>query len=312
MKKFIKYLCVFFLGVIVLDITFGIACQYLNSHALGGDTKCHYYIAKECDEEVLIFGSSRAKHHYISSIISDSLGQSVYNCGLDGNGIVFMYSRLLMITNRYTPKVIIYDLNSLYDFEPGDNTQYLGWLKRFYDIPGISDVFKLVSPVEKLKVNSNLYRFNGSFIHLLMDNIKPQHTVGEGGYEPFFGEIDYELEVKATEQIQKWDNVKKTCMERFVNLCKEKKIQLIFVFSPSFSPYKPSSYDLAEEFALQQGIPFLNFANDTSFVGRKDLFADSGHMNDSGARLFMPLFINTLTKYRFISEGDKNSKTIEL
>lgn len=66
MKKFIIRILTFFAVVAMIDVAFGYVCRYLNSHAKGGDTLNHYYIAKECDKDILIFGSSRCMHHYVS------------------------------------------------------------------------------------------------------------------------------------------------------------------------------------------------------------------------------------------------------
>lgn len=173
MKKFIAHIIIFFIVVSLMDVSFGYICRYLNSHAKGGDTQNHYYIAKECDKDILIFGSSRCSHHYVPKIIEDSLGMSCYNCGVDGNGIIYLYSRLLMMTNRYIPKVIIYDIQQNFDVEVGDNMRYLGWQKRFYDQSGLKEVFKMVNSMEQYKMWSQLYRYNGDFIQMLSDNIHP-------------------------------------------------------------------------------------------------------------------------------------------
>ena len=64
---------------------------------VGGRGRDNYICDKSVDD-ILIFGSSRAVHHYNSSMIEDSLGMSCYNCGDDGNGIILSYGRLSMIS----------------------------------------------------------------------------------------------------------------------------------------------------------------------------------------------------------------------
>ena len=208
MKKFTLKICIFFICIIFIDFLFGGVCSYLNSHAKGGDTKSHYYISNQSTEDVIILGSSRAIHHYIPSILSDSLNLSVYNGGVDGNGIIFLYGRLKIITDRYTPKIVIYDANIDFDIKDNDNTKYLNWLKRFYDKPGIDSLFSTISHAEKYKMQSNLYRYNTSFIQITSDNISPKQVVKNGGYKPIYGEMDYDTPYLETSSTTKWDPIK--------------------------------------------------------------------------------------------------------
>ena len=286
MKKFIEWLFIFFGAVIALDCAFGATCRYLNSHAMGGDTKSHYYIAKECNEDILIMGSSRARHHYVPSILSDSLGMSVYNCGTDGNGVILMYSRLLMVSQRYLPKIIIYDLNSSFDFAIEDNLKYLDKQKRFCDDSGVSNVIDKISPFEKYKLYCNLYRYNGSFVQMTADNIKPMQDITDNGYCPIYEEMDYQPVKILSPQSKEWDPIKKYCMTQFIDLCNEMGIKLVFVLSPFASGEEFSCKDLLTEFADVNDISILDYYNNQEFVGHSDLFGDTSHLNDKGARKF--------------------------
>lgn len=298
MKKFVRNILVFFAVVAVIDVAFGFTCRYLNNHAKGGDTKLYYYIANECEADILIFGSSRAFHHYDPRIIEDSLGLSCYNCGIDGNGVVFLYSRLLMITERYVPKVIVYDICGDFDVYDGDNTKYLKCQKRFYNKPGISDVFELVSPNEKYKMLSQLYRYNGDFIQMLMDNIHPLREFNEGGYRPINQTMAYEPKISDNlEQAILWDQVKYKCMIRFISHCKEKGIKLIFSFSPAYGGNDCSCENLITELSEEYGIPVINNYKDSEFVYNKGFFYDPMHMNEKGVTMFTKKFVSELEEY---------------
>lgn len=297
MRVFFRNIILFFALSFVLDFAFGLSCKYLNSHAIGGDTKSNFYIAQECNKELLIFGSSRSVHHYIPEILSDSLGLSVYNCGTDGNGIVLMYSRLLMIIQRYKPKMIIYDLTTAFDFEQGDNVRYLGCLKRFCDIPCVNDVIEKVSPVEKYKLFSNFYRYNGIFMQMAMDNIHPLQTVNDGGFKPLYGVMNYEPKEENNEKYVKWDPLKQEYMNDFINICKDNGIILFFVVSPHYGGYEDSGLVLAEKLSLEFEIPLLYHYNDTNYCFRKELFQDSDHLNITGAMAFTKDIVKEIMKY---------------
>lgn len=285
MKKFLLYIASLIICLILIDILFGVSCNYFNSHAIGGDTRSHYYIANECNEEVLIFGSSRAIHHYVPEILQDSLALSVYNCGTDGNGIVFMYARLLMITERYIPKMIVYDLSN-FDFENDDNIKYLKWLKRFYYKPEISSVFNRVSPSEKYKMVSNLYRYNTNFIQMASDCFHPLQTIANNGYKPLYGAMEYEPKIEERKTDLLLDPLKEEFLSDFVLHCKKNGIALIFTISPAYGQ-EPFAYaPPAKKFCEENDVPILDYYCMPEVSSNKNLFKDSSHLNDDGAHLY--------------------------
>lgn len=104
MRNFLIKSAIFLALCSLLDFGLGKIFGYLTVHATGGYTKRDNFISDEVDANILIFGSSRAAHHYVPSILSDSLGMSCYNCGLDGNGIIYGYNDYgpILPQNRHT------------------------------------------------------------------------------------------------------------------------------------------------------------------------------------------------------------------
>ena len=170
LKTFIKKLLIFIILLFVADRVTGYIMQYLYNNA-GGVYARENYIRNEVMSDILVFGSSRATHHYVPSIISDSLGMSCYNCGSDGNGIVYVYGRLQNIYARYTPKMIILDLYAPLDIEKNDNTTYLKYLRPDYGKNNdITELFNKVDKTELLKMQLFTYRYN-STIEKIFSNI---------------------------------------------------------------------------------------------------------------------------------------------
>ena len=131
MRKFIIRLLAFLLLMFVVDRGVGLGMKYMQEHAKGGYVGHHNKIINHSDEDILIFGSSRAIHHYNPQIIKDSLAMSCYNCGQDGNGIILFYGWWQLMKERHTPKLVIYDINPGFDLLLGESNQkYLGWLRR--------------------------------------------------------------------------------------------------------------------------------------------------------------------------------------
>ena len=288
MKKFILKVACFFAIVVAIDIIAGVAFPYLVANAKGGDNGRNNYICLKTNEDILIFGSSRAIHHYHPTIISDSTGMTCYNCGQDGNGVILNYGRLLMIENRYKPKMIIYDIHNSFDLTAGeDNHKYLVWLKAYYDYEGVEDVFLSVDSVERYKMMSNLYRYNSKCVQILSDYIHPMQSLGINGYRPLTGKMD-NMKVNKNANKDKvspeWDNLKIDYIKRFIDLTKGSK--LIFVFSPIWYGMDESQYSIIKSICKENNIPFLDYANNPKYVHNNKYFKDGGHMNNIGAEEF--------------------------
>ena len=69
MSKFILKIVLFFLLVFVLDYSIGYCLDYMNSHQKGNFTKDLYHGIMQSNEDILIFGSSRAMNHYVPNVI---------------------------------------------------------------------------------------------------------------------------------------------------------------------------------------------------------------------------------------------------
>ena len=119
--KFIRKIALFFLLLIVLDFSIGQAFNYMSVHSKGGYVAHHNHIIDKTHEDILIFGSSRAIHHYNPEIISKDLNMTCYNAGQDGNGIILFYGWWKLISQRYHPKLIIYDITTGFDLQKNDN-----------------------------------------------------------------------------------------------------------------------------------------------------------------------------------------------
>lgn len=284
MKKYLIKIVLFFVAVAVLDILFGLACQYMNDHSKGGGVKSRYYVCKESTEDVLVFGSSRAKHHYVPDIIEDSLKMTCYNTGEDGNGIIMCYGFLKMITERYTPKLIIYDVTGFDIFED-DNMKYLDLMKPFYYEKGIDSIFWSVEPKTRIMMLSNLYRYNTTCLRVIGNYIHPMNNYPKG-YSALHKTMDYEPEIKE-EKEQTIDTLKIHYFEEFIRLAQNKGVSLFCCVSPS---YKASAddrkYAPIKQLCKQYQVPFLYYGTEIDITNNRALFQDRTHLNDKGARLY--------------------------
>ncbi len=283
MRNFLIKSAIFLTLCGLLDFGLGKIFGYLTVHATGGYTKRDNFISDEVDANILIFGSSRAAHHYVPSILSDSLDMSCYNCGLDGNGIIYGYGKLKTITARYYPKIVILDIQPTFDLFTNDNCKYLAPLRPYYQYPGVDSLFWDINPSERWKMMSNSYRFNSKFLSILMDNLSDRAISSDNGYMPLYDTMTYEPS-KSTAKKNETDPVKIRYFEQFI--CEVKRHSALFVFiSPEYGS-NADWPDIVEDICAKYSIPYYNYLSDKRFANNKTYFADSSHLNDNGARAY--------------------------
>lgn len=288
MKKFIVRIIIFFVAIALIDIIFGRCCDYMYEHSKSGDSRKINYAIRECNADILIMGSSRANHHYDPQILSDSLGLSCYNLGIDGSGVILMDGFYRLITQRYIPKYIIYELTpsfDLYQYEgDANNTRYLSQLKPFYREDCLKQLFDDVNSCERLKLYSGLYRYNTSCLNLLRSFVGHEPTI-DNGYTPLDGAMKESkpFEVNTDYKI---DTLKTKYLKQFIRDCKENGTQLIFVVSPRFGATTNIEYQPCFEIIFRQGSKAFDFYCAPEFISNKEFFKDAFHMNKDGAAFF--------------------------
>lgn len=260
---------------------------YVNNHTVKGDYGRNNYICKETYQDILIFGSSRAIHHYNTGIISDKLGLSCYNCGEDGMGIICSYGRFSLIKQRYQPKIVIYDIEVAYDILKDDNTRYLGFLRPYYDEKGIDSIFDKVSHTERYKMMSYLYRYNSRWLDMLAQfRSKSNAYAKDYKYAPLKGIMNYEPSKYKFSSTEDCDSLKLYYLEKFILDCQTQKTKIVFVISPVYGEKENHLLEPFVDICTKHNIPILDHFADIRFVNKKELFSDKMHLNETGATLF--------------------------
>ncbi len=287
MKKFLLKVGLFFVVLIILDRVFGMAFAYMGDHAKGGYIGHHKYVTDKVNEDILVFGSSRAIHHYNPQVLTDSLGMTCYNCGQDGNGIILFYGLWQMIKEHHKPKMIIYDVSTGFDLYKGENNQkFLGWLRADYDRPGVKQIFDDVDCTEKYKMLSMLYRYNSKFMQNITDFVHPIFGIEGNGYIPLNGEMD-KMKVKdesSNHELRTVDSQKLDFLNKLID--ETNGVELVFVASPMWYQTLESDYQPIKDLCEQRGVRFIDFSNKEKYIHQYEWFKDGAHLNAKGADEF--------------------------
>lgn len=296
MKKFLIYILAFFFTVAVIDLIVGKAADYMIANAKSGSMKQLTDLCNRDKYDMLVMGSSKAHHNYIPQVFCDSLGVSCYNAGYDGEGIILAYGILSLIEDSRLPKTIIYDAKLQYDAYSmnldGDYTRYYRKLRPFYGKPAVDSIIRNISETDFIKLHSNLYRTNGILISTVSGFLRSSEKDPNYGYVPEYGQLTDNS--KADRDYQgNIDGIKIDYFRKFVDLTKEKGIELIVVFSPEFNTPYSSDYQPILDICSASGITVLDYFDNSMFQDIS-LFSDHCHMNERGARLFSSLIADKL------------------
>lgn len=294
MKKFIINILIFFGLVAVVDMAAGKVFWYLQSTRAGGGTGSEYYVCKDGNEDILIMGSSRASHHYVAKQIADSLGMSCYNGGQDGNGIIMQYGRWKMLEKHHTPKVIIYDVEPVFDLSINDNERYVDRLKPYSNDSEVKQYIAGLFPMERWKLFSQMYRYNYKFLEILSDCVRPSDI--SNGYKPLYQHIRQELvqaPKAASAKTMEVDGTKYRMLCKLVEEVQAKGSTIVFVSSPYWQSIATPDMSAIQAIADEYGIFFYDYSS-SEISSNPDWFADSMHLNDEGASAFTDVIIGAL------------------
>jgi hypothetical protein len=259
------------------------------------------YSIEKTKADILIFGSSRANHHYNPIVFENRLKMSYYNVGRDGNFIFYHFAVLKGVLKRYSPKIVILDFVD-HEFEENQMSyDRLSSLLPYYKKhPEMRSIIELRSKYEKLKMISSIYPYNSTLLTIAAGNAEfnKKRKSDIKGYVPLTKILNDSLKTVSTNEKYKIDSIKVKAFESFIQLCKDSNIKLYVVQSPYYRKLEKKDYsvEIGQEIAKNYNVAFLDYESDSSFINNSHFFADVAHLNDSGAVVFSNKLIDDISK----------------
>jgi hypothetical protein len=295
-------LIAFLILIFSLDYIIGNALRYFYFKQESGEEHRATYVMEQAHQELLVFGSSKASHHYQSEIIENKLDLTTYNAGRNGNPILYHLAIFKSVLKRYKPKQVILDININEFQEIEDSYEVLATLLPYYKIHSqVRPMVKLRSKFEQIKLCSQIYPFNSLIFTIAAGNTEfnKQRREEINGYVPLKNTWKKSLEIEKKQINYVLDTVKVNALKTFIKECKTNNVKLILVFSPDFRKFEETnnSVSIAKKIALENNISFYDFTNDKRFITKPEFFADYTHLNDTGSRYFTNILVDSsLTK----------------
>ncbi len=271
--------------IYVLDLGIGTSLKWLYDNQRAGYLYRSNFAVYSTKSNYLVVGSSRANHHYDSKIFEQELNDSFYNCGRDGQNIIYSCAMASAVIHRYKPKLIIIDVHPK-EFTNKDE-DVLSSLLPYHDDPVIRPYLKYYGRFENVKLVSHIYPYN-SLLTSLIAGISPKKNRAED-YHGYI-RLDGAVRNKNMEEFKESGEIDTLKINAFRDLLVQLnryQIPALVVISPLFENYQSTiSANACANLCSQFGsVKFLNFAAIPAFKNA-EYFKDQAHLNESGAKLF--------------------------
>ena len=295
MKKFVLTCLFIAIGLFAADRLGGMAMRWVFHHSNDVLAPKLQYIQEGVEEDVVLMGASRCHHHYVPSIIGDTLGMQVYNAGIGGaNNIYSHYIVLCHLLQQHTPKVVCLEVMPTDYSQQDDAFSVVSFFAPLFGSCEAADsVFRLAGSHWKYRL-SHLYRYNAKAPSNVWGLVLNRQGGGEKGYIPLPRPGQFPQEATEEATIETVDSLKLQYLRRFIDLCRQHHIQLAWVVSPKYTKVPSSHYDVLKTLAQENGIPFLDYHTPGLYLDHPEYFKDGSHLWDEGARHFSSLFASDL------------------
>jgi len=292
----------------IADRIIGNYLEHLFYKQKHGDDAVSLYTIDSTHEDLLIFGSSRASHHYKTRQLEQALGFPVYNCGRDEMGISYTAAVLPLVYQRYNPKYVIVEVLPVELSKKEKTTSethisavLLPFANKYPSLwPTVA--FAGADEVYKSSV-SRIYPYNSLLGSMIQNTYTHIGHSTDRGYEPLYKTIDTATYKKSIwgpfSESNDADTTLSTRFASILDVAKAHGTQVFVVVSPLFfyqDVHNNRSYMELQRLSAEHQAIFLNYSDDPRFLGKAALFNDDVHLNDTGAGIYSGIIADTLLK----------------
>jgi hypothetical protein len=312
-KSFLMNAAIFIVVLVGLDRILGYGIGQFYFRQKKGQFAEMTYALDSTKADVLIFGSSRALHHYSSQTIASGLGLTCYNSGSNGQKLPYSTALQSVILKRYQPKIIILDL-LLWDIQTGkDKFDKLSVLLPYCnEHPELNKYINQEdSKYEKLKMLSKTYPYNSFLLPGIYNSLFPSklpktvdgylalnYTMDKPSFDRFIAseKADSIAFVKAPDE--RIDHRAVAMYRDFLSNAQNHHIKTYLVLSPFIAPpgirFKQKIDTLKSIAKEYSNVTFLDFSTDPEFTYQYKKYADEFHLNAAGADEFSKKLVSQL------------------
>lgn len=289
---------ILFLGIFfIMDHAVASVLKKYYEHIYTGPGRYNYIKHNRFDG--LIMGSSTSTCIY-DRILSNELGISVLNVGLDGSALIYTRSLLeLVLANKIKPDFILLNVDLFEVLTSAWSGNYYSMIDDMRPLYGevdyISKALYKGKPFEFIKYGIQSYRYNGLLLSIAAKSLKNEKIYRRGNSPSTVIDLPIDsktMEEKFSDRLD-IDMRKVHLYEEFISVCKKNEILVILIESPLYYPEgKLTGRDrkieeLFTDMTSRNHVPFIRITQETYPLFRNSLlFKDVLHLNHNGSILY--------------------------
>lgn len=308
MKKGLSRFCIavliILMSVAIVDSAIGKVMDWmLPKISNQGDTGKTYFSLYDVESPIVVVGSSRASHHYVTQIMEDTLGMSAYNVARDGCFFSYNCCVVNSILDRYSPELIIWENGTEYLFNGFDDPleNLYPYYKRNKWVT--SAIQEELPWTEYVRLCSRIYQYNSVMHRILMRYLRRSsfYDETEKGYMPLQPKsLRKALELKPI--ACNYTELSRTKVERFratLSRAQEKGVKVVVVDSPMYRLCDVNNESAVEmrKICKMYGTLFLNNSQLPEFINHPEYFNDATHMNSIGSISYTKYVLRQIKEY---------------
>lgn len=233
----------------------------------------NFYDIEENSAEVIFLGSSRSMTTFSPQELYDKYGITSYNLGSTQQNILLSYYWLKEALRFQTPKAVVLDVKELFLYREGVELNadeaairkaldYMKWSSVKKE--AVDDICKIDESQDKISYYFPIFRYHTRWKKLKEDDFSYFEMVTKGeikGYTPISelsGKNFTPIEPGSSNECEEMVELMLGYMDRIVELCREKDIQLILVNTP-YTACTIEKYNSVAKYAQENQVPYYDF-----------------------------------------------------
>lgn len=267
--------------------------EILDSQVVTGQSvgKVNRFFEEKDDLDLIVFGSSRANHHVVNSLITPRS----YNIGIDGTGL----KTASILIGHLMPRsqLILFHI----DYAEIFNRHYVGddafrLINKAIEFPEIGRELTEIDPVKMRVAHAlNLSVYRNKLLGIIVNSWFPKDDKELLGYEPLMSGVrdrsvsEPSVGAKVAEKpayVPELNLLANQEIDKIIDIANKKRKTLLFFTSPNIPPLSALKQHALRRFFEAKGATYRDFSGYSKLLGSATYWKDQSHLSDKGARLF--------------------------
>lgn len=267
--------------------------EILDSQVVTGQSvgKVNRFFDEKDDLDLIVFGSSRANHHVVTSLITPRS----YNIGIDGTGP----KTASILIDRLAPgsQLILFHI----DYAEIFNRHYVGddafrLINKAIEFPEIDRELTEIDPARMRVAHAlNLSVYRNKLLGIIFNSWFPKDDKELLGYEPLMSTAGDRLVLEPSvgaKVVDKPAHVPELNLlvdqeiDKIIDVARNKRKTLMFFTAPNIPPLSAVKKHTLRRFFEAKGAIYRDFSGYSKKLTSATYWKDHSHLSDKGARQF--------------------------